>query len=143
MAFVTIEDLYGAAEIIVFENAYQKAANLLMVDNVVLVDGRLSIREDEDVKIIAREIKELGDNIEEINQDTTHNKILQIDITNLDEHEKTKLRGALKFFNGERNNTKVQVIDGEKVLDCGTILLNKEILEEFKDLMGQERVNFC
>ena len=143
MAFVTIEDLYGAAEIIVFENAYQKAANLLMVDNVVLVDGRLSIREDEDVKIIAREIKELGDNIEEINQDTTHNKILQIDITNLDEHEKTKLRGALKFFNGERNNTKVQVIDGEKVLDCGTILLNKKILEEFKDLMGQERVNFC
>ena len=135
--------MYGAAEIIVFENAYQKAANLLMVDNVVLVDGRLSIREDEDVKIIAREIKELGDNIEEINQDTTHNKILQIDITNLDEHEKTKLRGALKFFNGERNNTKVQVIDGEKVLDCGAILLNKEILEEFKDLMGQERVNFC
>ena len=130
-------------EIIVFENSYQKAANLLMVDNVVLVDGRLSIREDEDVKIIAREIKELGDNIEEINQDTTHNKILQIDITNLDEHEKTKLRGALKFFNGERNNTKVQVIDGEKVLDCGAILLNKEILEEFKDLMGQERVNFC
>ena len=143
MAFVTIEDLYGTAEIIVFENAYQKAANLLMVDNVVLVDGRLSIREDEDVKIVAREITELSDNIEDINQDTTRNKILQINITNLDEHEKAKLRGALKFFNGERNNTKVQVIDGEKVLDCGTILLNKEILEEFKELMGQERVNFC
>jgi DNA polymerase III subunit alpha len=143
MAFITVEDLYGTAEIIVFENAYQKAANLLMVDNVVLVDGRLSIREDEDVKIVAREIKELSENTEEANANTTHNKKLQIDITNLDEHEKTKLRGAIKFFNGERNNAKVQVIDGEKVLDCGTILLNKEILEEFKELMGQERVSFC
>ena len=144
MAFITIEDLYGTAEIIVFENAYQKAANLLMVDNVVLVDGRLSIREDEDVKIVAREIKELNENTDEANANITHNnKVLQINITNLEEDKKAKLRGALKFFNGERNNTKVQVIDGENVLDCGTILLNKEILKEFKELMGQERVSFC
>ncbi len=134
MAFVTIEDLYGSAEIIVFESVYQSAANLLTVDSIVLVEGRLSIREDEDVKIVARAIKELSN-------ETEKQKILRINITDLEEKEKAKLRGALKFFNGEYNNIPVQVIDGEKILDCGTIYLTKEILQEFKELVGEKRVN--
>ena len=134
MAFVTIEDLYGSAEIIVFESVYQNAANLLTVDSIVLVEGRLSIREDEDVKIVARAIKKLSN-------ETEKQKILRINITDLEEKEKAKLRGALKFFNGEYNNVPVQVIDGEKILDCGTIYLTKEILQEFKELVGEKRVN--
>ena len=134
MAFVTIEDLYGSAEIIVFESVYQSAANLLTVDSIVLVEGRLSIREDEDVKIVARAIKELSN-------ETEKQKILRINITDLEEKEKAKLRGALKFFNGEYNNIPVQVIDGEKILDCGTIYLTKEILQEFKELVGEKRIN--
>ena len=135
MAFVNIEDLYGNMEVIVFENAYQSAANILVTDNIVLVEGRLSIREDEDVKIVARDVKELSE--AEYKQ-----KILRINITNLDENAKKKLRGALKFFSGEKNNTPVQVINDENILDCGTIYLNKEILEEFKELMGQEIVSY-
>ena len=133
MAFVSIEDLYGTAEIIVFESVYQNASNLLTTDNVVLVEGRLSIREDEDVKIVAREIKELK--VEE-------KKILKINITNLSESKKAQLRGALKFFNGEYNNTQVQVIDGEQTLNCGTIYLTKDILQEFKELIGEEEVMY-
>ena len=38
MAFVTIEDLYGTAEVIVFENAYLKAGKSLVEENIVLVD---------------------------------------------------------------------------------------------------------
>ena len=135
MAFATIEDLYGQAEVIIFENAYTNAANLLVNDSIVLVDGRLSIREDDGVKIVAREIKELSE-VE------NKQKILKIDITHLDENTKSKLRGALKFFSGEKNNTPVQVINGENILDCGTIYLNKEILEEIKELMGQEIVTY-
>ena len=133
MAFVTIEDLYGTAEIIIFENAYLSASNLLLKENVVLVEGRLSIREDDDVKIVAREIKELS-------QVENKVKILQINITDLDEEIKSKLRGALKFFNGEKNNTSVQVINGEKILDCGSIYLNKDIFEVFKEIVSEKRV---
>ena len=133
MAFATIEDLYGSAEIIIFENAYQSAANLLVKENIVLVEGRLSIREDEDIKIVARDIKELA----EVENKT---KVLRIDITNLDEENKAKLRGMLKFFSGEQNNTPVQVVNKENILDCGSIYLNKDILEEFKDLIGEEKV---
>lgn len=135
MAFATVEDLYGSAEIIIFENAYMNASNLLVTDNIVLVEGRLSIREDEDVKIVAREIKELSEEENKV-------KILKINITNLDENAKSKLRGALKFFSGEKNNTPVQVINGENILDCGTIYLNKDILDEIKELIGYDIVNY-
>ena len=135
MAFATIEDLYGSAEVIIFENAYQNAANLLVTDNIVLVEGRLSIREDEDVKIVAREIRELT-------EVSHHQKILKINITNIEENQKKKLRGALKFFSGEKNNTPVQVINGENILDCGTIYLTKDILEEIEELMGRELVSY-
>ena len=135
MAFATIEDLYGQAEVIIFENAYTNAANLLVNDSIVLVDGRLSIREDDGVKIVAREIKELS-------QIENKQKILKINITHLAENDKSKLRGALKFFSGEKNNTSVQVINGENILDCGTIYLNKDILEEIKELIGQDIVRY-
>ena len=35
MAFVTVEDLYGPTEVIVFENCYQNCSNLLMEDNII------------------------------------------------------------------------------------------------------------
>ena len=60
MAFVTIEDLYGQCELIVFENCYQMSSDILLDENVVLVEGRLSIREDEDVKIVANKITEFN-----------------------------------------------------------------------------------
>ena len=60
MAFITVEDLYGTTEIILFESAYQNSSNSLVEENVVMIEGRLSIREDEDVKIIANKITDFG-----------------------------------------------------------------------------------
>ena len=129
MAFVTVEDLYGSAEIIVFENCYQNCSNILLEDNIVLVEGRLSIREDEDTKIVAREIKEFGEQ---------KKKILMLDITNISEEQKEKLRGAIKFFSGERNNIPIQIINGEKKDMAGGIYLANGTLDEFKDIIGDE-----
>ena len=63
MAFVTVEDLYGTAEIIVFESAYLNAKGTLVEENIVLVDGRLSIREDDRTTIIANEIAKTQNNL--------------------------------------------------------------------------------
>ena len=62
MAFVTIEDLYGSAEIIVFEPTYMKAQDILVEENIVIINGRLSIREDDATKIVANDIKNFEDN---------------------------------------------------------------------------------
>lgn len=79
MAFITVEDMYGPTEVIVFENCYQNCANILVEDSIILVEGRLSVREDEDTKIVARDIKEFG---------IQKKKILSINITELDEESK-------------------------------------------------------
>lgn len=131
MAFVTIEDLYGTTEVIVFESCYQKSANYLMVDNVVLVTGRLSIREDTNISIVANDITELT------KRDTV---TLKLDITGLDEETKEKLRGAIRFFTGERNNLPVQIIDGEEIKPCGGIFSNRNTIQQFKDILGEDRV---
>ena len=41
MAFLSIEDLYGTAEVIVFENAYIKAGKSLIEGNIVIVDRKI------------------------------------------------------------------------------------------------------
>ena len=38
MAFVTIEDLYGSTEVIVFDSCYSKSQNVLIEENIVLVN---------------------------------------------------------------------------------------------------------
>jgi DNA polymerase-3 subunit alpha len=130
MAFVTIEDLYGPTEVIVFESCYQNCSNILMEDNIVLVEGRLSIREDEDTKIVARDIKEFGEQ---------KKNVLILDITNADDAQKEKLRGAIKFFNGEKNNIQVEIINGERKDMAGGIFLNtNETLMQFKEILGDE-----
>ena len=45
MAFVTVEDLYGTIEVVFWQNMFQKFKDLLVVDNIVKVAGKLSVRE--------------------------------------------------------------------------------------------------
>ena len=131
MAFITIEDLYGSAEIICFENCYQSSSNILIEDNVVIVEGRLSIREDDETKIVANSIREF-ENIK--------SKSLNLDITNLEEDKKEYLRGALRFFSGEKNNIQVYIINGERKDPAGGIFLTDKIMKEFEEILGMQKV---
>lgn len=60
MAFVTVEDLYGQMEIIVFPNVYEKYAPYLADDSQIIVEGNISIKEDEQPKILANKIMPLS-----------------------------------------------------------------------------------
>ena len=164
MAFVTIEDLYGTCEIIVFDTCFAKCSHILFNDNIVIVDGRLSLKEDEFPKIVANEITEFNENIdniqnykedeiEKINEEKEEKqeeqnktkisekpKHLVINITNMDEIKKAKLRGAIKFFNGDRNNIAIGVKQDEKILPCGAIYLTEDILKEFKNIVGENNI---
>ena len=133
MAFITVEDLYGQTEIIVFESCYQACSNILIDDNIVLIEGRLSIREDEEPKIVARTITEF----KEIKK-----KIFKLNITNLDETTREKLKGAIYFFSGEKNNMQMQIQNGEKLdITKSGIYMTPEILKQFQDLVGEENAS--
>lgn len=129
MAFVTVEDLYGSAEILVFENAYLNAGKSLIEENIVVVDGRLSIREEDTTTIIANEIKDFGEQKQ---------KILTLDITNASEEQKEKLRGALRYFSGDKNNMNVRIKVGQDLKPCGQVYLTDQIMTVFQDILGAE-----
>lgn len=57
MAFLTLEDLYGTIEIVIFSNLYQKVADKIEEDTVVVVKGRASISSDGEAKLIASDIE--------------------------------------------------------------------------------------
>ena len=148
MAFVTIEDLNGSVEIIIFEPTFLKYQDKLLEENIIMIKGRLSIREDDNTKIVAQEIRNFGEKFSE-NQNKkvdVHGteiqkpKHLVIDITNMEETEKAKLRGAIRFFNGERNNIPVAVKTGDEIKPCGAIHLTEEILKEFEEIAGKQNV---
>ena len=152
MAFVTIEDLNGSVEIIIFEPTFLKYQDKLLEENIIMIKGRLSIREDDNTKIVAQEIRNFGEKFSENSnkyenkkQDVQNTEIqkpkhLVIDITNMEETEKAKLRGAIRFFNGERNNIPVAVKTGDEIKPCGAIHLTEEILKEFEEIAGKQNV---
>lgn len=59
MAFITLEDLYGSVECIVFPQTYDRFNEFLFEDGFVVIDGRLSMSEVEEPKIICEKIREL------------------------------------------------------------------------------------
>ena len=136
MAFVTIEDLYGSCELIVFESCYNKCSNLLIEESLILCEGRISIRDENDITIIANQITELKSNSQ---------RRLVIDITDLPEETKEKLRGTIKFFEGEQNNLKVNVKTNGKETECGAIFADNagKTIEAFKDVVGEDRVELA
>ena len=64
MGFATLEDLTGAIEMLIFPKVLERVATELMPDTAVIVTGRLSIREDEDPKLLLDEIEPMPTNAE-------------------------------------------------------------------------------
>ena len=56
MAFITLEDLYGTVEVIVFPRDYDKNRSVIEEDRKVLIKGRVTVEEDKPAKLICSEI---------------------------------------------------------------------------------------
>lgn len=62
MAFLQMEDLLGLYEVIVFPQTYKEYSGILQENRVLLIKGKISIREDEPAKLIAESFSELKKN---------------------------------------------------------------------------------
>ncbi len=91
MAFLTLEDLYGKFEVVVFSSVYEKYKNILKEGKIVLVSGQISKRDyspdgNSSLKIIGEELLEWnelpkhlsGDVVITINEDTLSSDIIDL-----------------------------------------------------------------
>ena len=56
MAFLTLEDLVGSVEIVVFPQSYEQYGQLLLEEAKIFVRGRVSLEEEKDGKILCEQI---------------------------------------------------------------------------------------
>ena len=56
MAFITLEDMFGTMEVIIFPRDYEKYKYTLEIDNRVFIKGRAAVEEDKPAKLICQSI---------------------------------------------------------------------------------------
>ena len=135
MAFLTLEDLSGSIEVIVFPRTLEKLRNLIQPDSIVKIKGRISIKEDELPKLICETIEGL----EKINPEKLYIKVnTEEDVRNVN----TEIK---KIISGCEGNTAVYVFAVEKRQNYRLqrdrwIDSNSNIIEILKDKYGEENV---
>lgn len=135
MAFAQIEDLSGKGEILVFPKIFQEKSDLVQSDKLVLVDGKISTKDNE-IKIIADKIEEFDPSSVDLEAPVTvvtvgidEDKIVEINLDDQSETEDLNELAKAAFEKGEKffvNEESIYVL-----LPKGT---NKERLMQLKEL---------
>lgn len=138
MAFATLEDLYGTIELIIFPATFEKYNKLIHEDSIVLIEGRLSISEEEDSKIIVETIKPLT----KIKKEKVYIKMPRTKPLSFME----EIKKVLKQYNGtvpvyvylERNKSTIMA-DRDYWVDID----NNELFEKLENMLGKDCVKVC
>lgn len=143
MAFITLEDLFGSMEVIVFPSTLVKYSNLIIEENAVLITGRISIKEEEQPKIICEEVRPLkkAEGIHE--QDRPKSTRLYIRTNEPENSDMIKsVNSLLKYFSGNTPVCFYNEQDKTKRMAYreNWVSLNESLLKELKARFGDENV---
>lgn len=135
MAFLQVEDMYGAVEVVVFPRDFEKNRHYLNEDEIVVVKGRVSTQEDQDGKIICREIRKLDD----ITTGTLWLKFETMDVY------KATIKLLTAIIKVKPGTTKViaYLVDSRRKNDFGNaynMTLTDETLYKMKEILGEDNV---
>lgn len=132
MAILTVEDLTGSVEVVVYPRPYMQSRLALRIDEVVMIKGRT--RENgEETKIIGEEISTLDSHLE----GELHLKIESADSPLLDQVQLilSSFKGSSPVFLHFENEKKVIKTGEEFCVD-----LSGPVAERLEDLLGRARV---
>lgn len=139
MAFVTLEDLRGTMEVVVFPNLYDQYVHF-PEDSVFIIKGRISIKEETNVVILAEEINTLN-NLQNPGIEQSH-LLLRMDSSQRNPAMRDRL---LEIFQRFRGTTPIIVEHREdgtrKTFPAKyNIKLGDDIVNQLTDILGKECV---
>jgi DNA polymerase-3 subunit alpha len=145
MAFVQLEDFYGAIEMLVFPKVLSDYGQLLREGNVVQVRGRVSAREDEDAKIICDQVltaPEPGGKEAPTPRKKTERPGLYLKVPTEDSPECERAKLLVSIFEGR---TPVYLFFGDtrRLVMAPQSLwvdVNEVLIRELKSRLGEENV---
>ena len=146
MAFLTCEDLDGQIDVICFPKTFSYYRNIIFEDAIVYIDGRLNLKEDDDITISASKIKLLSDENEVI---TLLNDIYQkngkrlkysIQIPEgLSEEKLKKLRELIKDMGKTKGNTVVNIINKDVSKEM-FLNVDSQSIGEIRNIIGYDNL---
>ncbi|MBE6915887.1 MAG: DNA polymerase III subunit alpha [Ruminococcaceae bacterium] len=140
MAYVTLEDVSGSMEIIVFPNVLGECRSVLKEDALVLVRGRVSVRDEGNPQIIC-------DSAEPLSLETTSKPVekneqtgekLYLRVKTADDETFVILKELLSAFPGSRTAI-LYVEDSGRRLKC-EIADDARLLTRITEFLGEENV---
>ncbi len=140
MAFLSLEDSYGAIECLVFPKILTKYSGLLQEGNIILAKGTLSLREDEAPKLLLNTAEPLDAAI--AGAASLKKPILYIRLDSQTDEVLGKVRGALSPFCGDVE-VRLYFKDTKKVVRVPRALYfngSASALRELKYEFGEENV---
>ena len=146
MAFLNIEDQTGVLEVTVFPNIYQRCSRCLQESKVVLLQGTVSIKEDEPAKLLCTALlskEEFGAALpKQQENDNKSDGILYIRLRNAEDPNGVAVLEFLKQYPGDSIACFFFANNGKKVkLPFGVDLSKrKQILSGLYQLLSQENV---
>ena len=148
MAFITLEDKYGEIECIFFPSQMQRCANLIAEDNAVYVEGNISLREDEDPKLIVNKAILLVENGSAPIQVPKKEykplpKVFSKLYLRFEDLNSIKVSKVNSIIASSKGTTSVIFYDSSKKAyspPIATIDLTKDIYHSLIDILGEENV---
>ncbi|MBR3888584.1 MAG: DNA polymerase III subunit alpha [Clostridia bacterium] len=139
MAFVTVEDLSGSINMIVFPKTFAQYRPLIAEDKIVKIEGRISIKED--VSIILTKIYEFEVKNHELYLalNDSNKKVQLIIPQDKTAEELTELRTFIKEISNQKTNIDVEMVTKEtrKVLP---MFIDERIYEKLKKMVGEDNI---
>ncbi len=137
MCFVEIEDIGASIECIVFSKLYADRINHLKTGNILLIRGRLSMREDRDPSVICESIEPNPKNL--YKDDFRHEKSVIIHCIGSDERISEKISILCELFSGT-TSLYIQYNGSAEKVKIGSVKWCSQIIDELKYM--SENCNF-
>lgn len=137
MAFVTVEDMTGSIEVIIFSKLMPPFFKYIEVGKAVFIAGRISVREEEEPRIILDSAKSVA----EIKSDREKRigLFIRVDSNECDEYIK-----SLEIVKSYKENADMPLYyyfsNTKKYFPVGKINVNEKLIQDLRQIAGEKNV---
>lgn len=155
MAFLTVEDMYGSISVMLFPKTLSAYSRFIQPDAVLVIDGKISVREERDPEIIAENIYQPNaappfsgakvvktSKTEKKPPEKPSNSGLYIRVPSLESREYERAKRVLDLFGGDTRLIVVCSDTGKRFVAPSAmwVSVNEPMIAELKDILGADNV---
>ena len=143
MAFIRITDSLGEIELIAFPKVYSRFSDMLFVDNVIFVNGTISLQSDENPKIIVNSVENVLQNADFEKAKSNNGGKLYLKVNSVSSQTVQEIISLLKEYSGPTEVVFYDSSTKKYVKASGvSISVTDNILSALKMILGPDSVVF-